>query len=428
MSGRPLRIAMLTTFYPPQNFGGDGIAVQRLSRALVRRGHEVTVLHDVDAYDVLNRGANPDPVEEPDGLEVVGLRSGIASLSTLLTQQCGRPVVKGRRIERLLEDGDFDIIHYNNVSLIGGPGLLELGDAVKVYEAHEHWLVCPSHVLWRHDREVCTGRECVRCVLNYRRPPQLWRYTGALGRRLSEIDLFIAKSEFSRDKHAEFGFPGEMSVLPYFLPDLDHAGVTDVADVTGDEPHRPHERPYFLFVGRLEKIKGLDDVIPAFASYDGADLLIAGDGNYRGVLERLAAGNPRVRFLGRLAPEELDAYYRGAEALIGPSICFETFGIIRIEAFRQGTPVIARRLGPFPEIVDACDGGELFSTSAELVAAMERIREVPDHRRACADAALRGFQERWSESAVIPAYLELVRRAAEQGGRHEVARVIAEAA
>jgi len=426
--GRPLRIAMLTTFYPPHNFGGDGIAIQRLSRALVRRGHEVTVLHDVDAYNLLNKGDEPPPGEEPEGLHVVGLRSGAAGVSTLLTQQLGRPVMTRRRIEKALKAGDFDIIHYNNISLVGGPGLLALGSAVKVYEAHEHWLVCPSHVLWRHNRELCTGRECLRCVFSYRRPPQLWRYTGALERHLTQVDLFIAKSEFSRQKHAEFGFQHDMEVLPYFLPDLESPqGLAPGKDAACGEDS-PHERPYFLFVGRLEEIKGLDDVIPAFASYGGADFLIAGDGNYRPALERLAGGNPRVRFLGRLDPETLDRYYRNAEALIVPSVCFETFGIILIEAFRQGTPVIARRLGPFPEIIEVCNGGELFSTPEELVEAMDRMRTSPEHRRACAASALRGFQEIWSERAVVPAYLNLVARAAEQGGRHEVARVIAEAA
>ena len=43
-----LRIAMVTTFYPPYNFGGDGVYVQRLARALVRRGHHVEVIHDTD--------------------------------------------------------------------------------------------------------------------------------------------------------------------------------------------------------------------------------------------------------------------------------------------------------------------------------------------------------------------------------------------
>ena len=117
-----------------------------------------------------------------------------------------------------------------------------------------------------------------------------------------------------------------------------------------------------------------------------------------------------------------------AEALIVPSICFETFGIILIEAFRQGTPVIARRLGPFPEIIESSGGGELFETPDDLVGAMDRMRSAPGHRDRCGSAAVRSFDQRWSESAVVPAYLDLVRRAAERGERHEIARAIAEAA
>ncbi len=45
-----LKIAMLTTFYPPYNFGGDGIGIKRLATALADRGHAVTVIHDKDAY------------------------------------------------------------------------------------------------------------------------------------------------------------------------------------------------------------------------------------------------------------------------------------------------------------------------------------------------------------------------------------------
>src|SRR2546422_3586631 len=68
----------------------------------------------------------------------------------------------------------------------------------------------------------------------------------------------------------------------------------------------------------------------------------------------------------------LTAYYRHAIALIVPSVCFETFGIILIEAFQQATPVIARRIGPFPEIVSQCGGGGVFSSPEEVVGAMSR--------------------------------------------------------
>ena len=222
------------------------------------------------------------------------------------------------------------------------------------------------HVLWRYNRELCDKQKCLGCTLSFKRPPQWWRWTGFMERQAEKIDLFIAKSEFSRKKHAEFGFKPEMQVVPYFLPDIAASGEVSTND-----------RPYFLFVGRLEKIKGLQDVIPVFDTYDGADLVICGDGEYRAELERLAAGNPHVIFKGRMGLDELNAWYRGALGLIVPSVCYETFGIILIESFRLGTPVIARDLGPFPEIVTRSGGGKLFSNEAELVDAMEALRGDP---------------------------------------------------
>ena len=114
-----------------------------------------------------------------------------------------------------------------------------------------------------------------------------------------QVDVFIAMSEFSRDKHREFGFPREMEVVPYFLPD---PGAGAAARAV--EP--PHPRPYFLFVGRLERIKGLDDVIPAFERYRAADLLSPAMAITRRALKRLAVGNPRVAFLGRMDAATLE--------------------------------------------------------------------------------------------------------------------------
>ncbi|WP_083191252.1 glycosyltransferase family 4 protein [Salipiger sp. CCB-MM3] len=411
---RSLRVLMFTTFYPPYSFGGDAIGVQRMARALVQRGHRVTVVHDEDAF--LNLGGKaPEGSGEDDGVQTIGLRSGAGVLSNLLTQQSGRPVMHRAKLRQIAEQGAWDIVWYNNVSLVGGPGLLDYGDGLKVYEAHEHWLVCPSHVLWRHGRELCDGRECLRCVLSHRRPPQVWRQTGYLDRQLDKIDLLIAKSAFSRDKHHEFGLRQQMEVLPYFLPDLDHAATP---------PFKGHDRPYFLFVGRLEKIKGLQDVIPAMDRYEAADLLILGDGDYAEPLKQLAAGHPRVHFLGRKSPDELAAYYRGALGLIVPSVCFETFGIILIESFRLGTPVIARRLGPFPEIVETAGAGALFSSEDEVIEAMSALQGNAAHRDALSRAARSAFVAHWHEDRVMAAYGEALAAAAQRAGRHELARAL----
>ena len=252
---RPLRIAMVTTFYPPYNFGGDGQYVRRLAHALVRRGHEVDVIHDADAYRLLGGGAEREPLAEPKGLTVHSLRSGAPALSCLATQQLGRPLVHGPRIRKIL-GGGFDVIHFHNISLVGGPGILSYGEGIKLYTAHEYWLVCPMHILWRHNRELCTGRQCWRCALAHKRPPQLWRTGDLLTREARHIDAFIALSRFSAEKHAEFGFTAPMVVCPSFLPDIS-------AD-EGVQPAPERKRPYVLFVGRLEAIKGLQEVIPAF--------------------------------------------------------------------------------------------------------------------------------------------------------------------
>jgi glycosyltransferase involved in cell wall biosynthesis len=220
-------------------------------------------------------------------------------------------------------------------------------------------------------------------------------------------------SEFSRDKHREFGFPRDMEVVNYFLPDID--GVTPTAD-----DDSPHDRPYFLFVGRLEKIKGLDDVIPVFKDYAGADLLIAGDGEYTTELKAIAAGNPHVKFLGRIAPDELDRLYRHAIALIVPSVCFETFGIILIESFRQGTPVLARHIGPFPEIVSRSKGGLLFNGPADLREAMDKMQSDPAFRDQMAQQARAGFLKNWSEDAVIPRLLDVVKNTAAAKNRTDI--------
>ncbi len=399
---KALRFCMVTTFYPPHNFGGDGIAVQHLARGLVRRGHHVTVVYDEDAYASLSpRSASPPPPAD-DGVEVIALRSRMGALSPLLTQQIGRPVVQGKRLQKILQQ-NFDVVHFHNISLVGGPGVLSLASAasVRLYTAHEHWLVCPTHTLWRYQREPCTGRDCLRCSLSYRRPPQLWRNTEYLHDQAKHVDAFIALSEFSRAKHQEMGFRAPMEVLPLFL--------SDTAEVPTPSIPR-HERPYFVFVGRLERLKGLRDVLPVFERYPHADLLIVGDGSDAPALHEAARHVPSIRFLGRLGPDAVRALVRDAVALIAPSQGYETFGLVLIEALREGTPVIARRVGPMPEIVDASQAGLLFENADELASAVRRMQEDEALRARCSQAGKSAFARLWSESAVLPRYLDLVER------------------
>ena len=396
-----LRFCMVTTFYPPRSFGGDAVAVQSLARALVRTGHHVTVVCDDDAYRTLSGRHDAAPAEVEDGVVVHRLASRFGAVAVGLTQQTGRPIVHGNALRRILEQGRFDVIHYHNLSLVGGPGALAMGRGVKLYTAHEHWLVCPTHVLWRYRLEPCPGRECVRCQLQYRRPPQLWRHTVLLESELHHVDAFIALSRFSREKHREFGFSREMDVIPGFVRD---PGPPAPLALVRDG------RPYFLYVGRLESLKGLDDVIDAFVAFEDADLVIAGEGSQRDSLVARAAGNPRVRFVGFQSGDALAELYSGAQAVIASSRGYETFGLSVIEAYCQGVPVIARRRGTYLELVEGSGAGETFADIAELQEVMRRLVADPERRQAMASAAYDRFRSHYSEDAVVPQYLALVQR------------------
>ena len=181
---------MITTFYPPYNLGGDGIFVHRIANALAQHGHQVEVIHCIDAYRLLTSKEPALAYEDHPNVTVHGLKSRFGVVSLFATQQTGFPVFKATRIREILDTG-FDVIHYHNISLVGGPKILEYGQAIKLYTMHEYWLVCPTHVLFRFKRAPCIRPYCLLCTLSHKRPPQWWRYLGLLDSALQHIDTQI---------------------------------------------------------------------------------------------------------------------------------------------------------------------------------------------------------------------------------------------
>jgi glycosyltransferase involved in cell wall biosynthesis len=408
-AARPLNFLHLTTFYPPYSFGGDAMYIYRLAHALGDAGHHVDVVHCVDAYHLLHPAPPPQAFAEHPHVHRHELRSGWGRLSPLATQQTGRPWFKTRRIRELLASRPYDVVQFHNTSLIGPHAMrLESPGArtVKLYMTHEHWLVCPMHVLWKFNERACEKPECLRCTLRGRRPPQLWRYTGTLRRTGRHIDRYVSPSRFTAGMHAERGFPYPVHHLPYFI---------DRADRDWQEPGpRPHERPYCLFVGRLEIIKGVQELIGLWDEVPECDLLVAGTGTYEGELRRMAAGNPRIHFLGGRSQAELGALYFYAIACLVPSITYETFGIIVVEAFARKTPVVVRDLGALPEVVQESGGGFIYRRQAELGDAIRRLGTEPALRTALGEKGYQTFVRQWSREAHLEQYFGVLRDVAQQ--------------
>ncbi len=401
--GRSLRFLYLTTFYPPYSFGGDAVFLHRVAHALADAGHTVDVLHCVDSYHLLHPAQPEIAWPEHPGVRRHELRSGWGWLGPLAAQQTGRPLLTRGQIHQLFESQPYDVVHYHNVSLLG-PEILKYRpageDFVKLYTTHEHWLVCPMHVLWKFNERACEKPDCLECVVKGKRPPQLWRYTGYLEEAAKHVDAFVSPSRFTARMHAERGFPVPVGHLPYFLDRQDQ-------DWMNPGP-RPHERPYFLFVGRLERIKGIEVLIRAWQQITDWDLLIAGTGTIEGELRQQAAGNPRIHFIGPQPQSKLGALYTHAMATLVPSVTYETFGMILIESFARKTPVIARDLGALPEVVTDSGGGALFRTEAELLEAIRTFGNSPALRENLGDKGYQAFTRYWDRAAHMEQYFGLI--------------------
>lgn len=404
-----MKFCMVTTFYPPYNFGGDGIFVYRLSNELARRGHYVNIIHCLDAYHVLKPTTPTGNFSNHPNVKVHGLKSRMGFLSTLLTHQTGFPFLKGRKIRGILTENKFDVIHFHNISLVGGPGILQYGKAIKLYTTHEHWLICPLSVLWKFNREACVKKNCLFCTIHARRPPQLWRYSRMLEKMLKNVDAFISPSHFTIKKHNETGLKIPFVHIPNFLSHSDEERFEGQRNASVSP-----SRPYFLFVGRLEKSKGLQALIRVFQYFRKGDLLVAGDGQYGEELRKLAFGASHIRFLGQKSHEELKKLYQNATAVIVPSLCYEVFGIVLLEAFAVQTPVIVNNTGALPELINQSRGGSIYNNDSELIKAMESLMTNPALRKELGENGYHAYKENWTEESYLEKYLNLIFEIAEK--------------
>jgi len=399
---KPLRFCMITTFYPPYSFGGDAIYVQRLSNELVKRGHHVTVIHCLDSYNLLSDREPTIPYENHLNVEVHGLKSEYGFLSPLATQQTGRPFFKSGKIRDILDRG-YDVIHFHNISLVGGPKIIEYGEGIKLYTIHEYWLICPTHMLMRFNRAPCEKPFCLSCQLIHKRPPQLWRYTNLLESSLSHLDAIISPSKFTKKIHEERGLKIPIIHIPNFA--LNHFNSPGQFEEKVDELPR---QPYFLYVGRLEKLKGIHTLIPVFKRYRKADLMITGKGKYEAYIRELAEGCENIHILGYVSHNRLKKLYERATALIVPSIAYEISPLVIFEAFREKTPVIVKHIGGMPELVEESGGGFVYNSETELIESMDRLLEDTSCRQKLGLLGYESYLKKWNPESHLKLYFELI--------------------
>lgn len=279
-----------------------------------------------------------------------------------------------------------DIVHFHNTFPLISPSAywaVQAAGLPVVQTLHNFRLHCPQAMYLRAGRvcEDCLGHQPWRSVLHacYRGSRAqsavlsgmlVWHR--ALGTYRDKVTRYIALNEFCRRKFIEGGLPADRVVVKPNFVDFGAA--------------QPSARAGLLFVGRLSAEKGLLTLRESMALLPGVQLRVAGDGPEAAVLDGVAG----VTKLGRLVVEDVRQEMNAATALVVPSIWYETFGLVVIEAFACGTPVIASRIGALSGVVEDGVTGLLFEpgNAADLAAKMRWVLEHP------ADAARMGRNAR----------------------------------
>ena len=397
-----MRFCMITTFYPPYSYGGDATYVRALARGLVERGHDVHVISNTDAY-ALRSAAHPDIcIDNEDGVIVHRLRSAFSRLAPLIVQQTSRPGMYSLELKKILAQR-FDVLHFHNISLVGGLGVLAMGDAaLKLYSLHEHWLFCAAHILWKNGSKRCDGATCLSCSIRSGIPPQIWRYFKMRDRYLGQVDRIFSSSHFTADLHRRAGITQTIDVLPLFsgIP----ANCFDPAQML---PKRA--RPLFLFVGRVTASKGIEGLLRVAATMTDMDFMIVGEGDLRSKLMKIYGPARNINFVGPIAQFDLARVYASATALVLPSLAPETFGLGIVEASQFGTPAIVHReAGGGAEIVEGTGGGITYRNDAELVEALRALSADGDLRDRLGERARVGYLSEYTPDRHFDTYLSRV--------------------
>lgn len=152
----------------------------------------------------------------------------------------------------------------------------------------------------------------------------------------------------------------------------------------------------FLYIGQLEYHKGTLELLKAFGELSGeAELIVAGDGSLLSQVRDFSQKDPRVKALGRVNRAEVGNLLAKASMFVLPSICYENFPTVILEAFAQRLPAMGSDWGGTKELLDEGRGllvnpldHQAFTASLQVAASLDEAS-----LKAYADCAYRKVAE-----------------------------------
>lgn len=267
-------------------------------------------------------------------------------------------------VTQILTKDSFDVVQVQNFFPLISPSVYYAasdGGIPVVQTLRNYRLLCPNGLFFRngHVCEDCLGKPVPwpsilhACYKNDRAASTatatmltLHNFFNTWSRM---VDVYVVLSQFAKNKFIAGGIPEQKIVVK---PNFIHP---DPGCGTG-------QGGFGVFVGRLSPEKGLHTLLDAWKEFNiSYPLKIIGDGPLEFKIHQLSKTLPNIELLGRKSNEEVLQLIGEASFLVFPSLWYETFGRVAIEAFAKSTPVIAAKIGAIAELIEHQKNGLLFN-------------------------------------------------------------------
>ena len=364
-----------------QQPGGEDVVVGAEAALLRQRGHQVTV------YEACN--------------DTIAANSTKARLQTAAIGIWNRR--SHRELRTLIRRTTPAVMHCHNIFPLISPAAYyaAAAEAVPVVQTlHNYRLQCVNALLFREGRpcEECVGRlplsgvvhacyrgshlgsAAVAVMLCAHRIARTWQ---------DRVQRYIAPTSFAKARVVAGGIPEERIIVkPNF--------------VDPDPGEGNHDGSYAFYAGRLSPEKGVQLLLDGWrALQEPIPLRVAGDGPLRPEVERAAAHDSRIQYVGMLTRRAMLTAMKAATLLVQPSLVYETFGMAVLEAFATGLPAIVPDHGALNELVDSQRTGWHFR-AGDAGALAHVVRIAWASRTVLRDkgsAARREYQRRFTADA-----------------------------
>jgi D-inositol-3-phosphate glycosyltransferase len=366
MTGKRLNIAILSVHSSPLgqpgtgDTGGMSIYIRELTRVLSKMGHKL------DIYTRVQDSVTPEIIElDLNSRQIHILAGEPVDMDKLLIYSHVPDFASKVEIFRRINGLRYDLI-FSHYWLSG----------IAAQYLHALWQV--PYVLMFHTLGVIKNA----IGIGEDEPDLRLTTEGCLA---NECDLTIATTQKEKSALIHYYDVSEdkISVIPcgvnldLFHP-LDKSQSRKLLGL-GDEN-------IILFIGRIERLKGIDKLIralPSLSHYKPRLLIVGEDGNRQGemlFLKNLAADlgvSSSISFSGLIDYFQLPLYYSSADVCVLPSY-YESFGLVPLESLACGTPVVVTDVGDWKHIIRQGQTGYVVSDNNPQVLA-ENISSVLAH-------------------------------------------------